>query len=129
MAATPWDIRAFVFSGEVVHGKIPVWEWTNNYFYQSDIVRVPETAEVNVMLAVDPDKPLVGPFDAGDAGTELVRVRNLVYFPPHYVGMILSTPMTPCEAWDTVGAQILAEDTATKTACEPVLRWLKVCLT
>ena len=129
VAATVWDGRSFVFNGDVIHGQIPTYEWENLYFHLAAQVRVPEINEVDVMLAADPTAEMLGPFNVGDAGTELVRVRTSVYIPPPLVGAILTTPMTPRRAWTVLGGIIRGLDADTQNHCAPILNWLRVCLT
>ena len=51
---------------------------------------VPEPAHIIAQLAADQDLAIMGPYNAGDANTEVIRTRNVVTVPFAYVQLFLA---------------------------------------
>ena len=64
---------------------------------------------------------MLGPYGAGDAGVESIRCRKTVYVPAPYVGLFLSSDLTPVEAWQRLRGAIV--DAAAEDACKPIVDW------
>ena len=61
-------------------------------------IRIPTFPVINQILAQDAIPSLMGPYGAADAGTEVVRTRNMCWLPPKYAAIALSHPsMDPME--------------------------------
>ena len=50
---------------------------------------VPTPTQINAVLAATDDLNLVGPFDDGSQGTNMVIIYKLLYLLPKYIGMML----------------------------------------
>ena len=69
---------------------------------------------------------MLGPYAAGDAGVKIIRCRKTVYVPTLYVGLLLSSDLTPVEAWQRLRGAIV--DAAAEYACQPIVDWLQATL-
>lgn len=98
-------------------------------FQQARNVRV-ATPEMITRAFADPAVTKLGPFAAGDLGTELVSVTNMMYLPPRYVPDALAAPfLTPRQAWEVIGAPIVNDPNPSLTSdLAPLLEWLQVAL-
>jgi hypothetical protein len=123
-----FDGVGFAFMGDVAAGQSPPSIiLANHYFNQAGDAIVPTAAYMDELLAADPDAILVGPYPAGTANTELIRVRYITYIPQRYMAMFLGDDMTPRSAWEQLrGAIVAAGDEA---SCAHLLAWLRVALT
>ena len=83
-------------------------------------------AAMFVNAGADPTA-LLGPFATGDPGTEDVECRKLTHIPYKYVTMALAKCYTPREAWETLGAAIIAN--GDDVTCAPLLRALRIAAT
>ena len=83
-------------------------------------------AAMFVTAGADPTA-LLGPFATGDPGTEDVECRKLTHIPYKYVTMALAKCYTPREAWETLGAAIIAN--GDDVTCAPLLRALRIAAT
>jgi hypothetical protein len=96
LAPTPWDNTGFAFLGDMIQGQAPpTVSWDNSYFHTIQQTRVPTVDALDQTLAAQPDTELVGPFDPGDAGTELVRTRRAMFIPTKYVPIVLDLGLFP----------------------------------
>ena len=129
LPATPWDDTVFAFKGEVVRGQMPaVVNWAPNNFHQVNAqLRVPTNEMAQQLIAANPRPVLVGPFQNGDAGTEVVRVRRTIFVPPPYVPLFLEEDLEPVEAYSRAIAAITADQRVVE--CEPLLTWLRAAMT
>ena len=74
--------------------------WYSTYLHLSPSVYIPSAATIDTSLAGDPNVTLLGPYSAGDVGSEIMRCRMTVYVPAPYVGLLLIENLTPIEAWN-----------------------------
>ena len=127
-SAPTFDNNGYAFHGDLVHGQIQSVRWPEQAFHQVNaIIRVPNAATIAQALAGDPAAEMLGPYAELDAGTELVRVRQSILVPFHYVHLLLETPLTPRQAWEYLAGAIIADGRA--AMCQPLLQWLQVALT
>ena len=68
------------------YGTALLAEWDHMYFHLALDVYVPSAAVINTSLSGDANLALLGPYEAGDAGVEIIRCRKTVYVPAPYVG-------------------------------------------
>ena len=130
MPASQWDNRAFANSGDLFHNNPVLVEWDNRHFHQGPQTHAPLAQTIEDALAqANAANPveLMGPFNNGDAGTEVLRTRMCMYCPPQYVGIFLENPLTPVEAWQRVSGAVTAN--AANVDCSALLTWLRVALT
>jgi hypothetical protein len=75
------------------------------------------------MFNADPNLTLLGAFNNHDAGTELIlQSRNIVPVPHRYMRHFIRGPLTPRQAWEIVGQDIItSNDTG---PCAPLLNFL-----
>ena len=126
--ASPFDDRLFIGKGELHHNHHQLVEWQVNYFHQTGNIRVPTADAIDAELSNNNVADvLLGPFDAGAANTETIRVRYTCYIPPVYVPLFLAEPLTPRQAWETIRAQIVTDNRV--EACTPLIDYLRCCLT
>jgi hypothetical protein len=90
-------------------------------------VCVPQRKVLNQLLAAGPELELLGPFGNNDAGTDVIRVCQVMLVPFCYVQLFLQRPLTPREAWVQVAGAIY--NNGNQIACEPLLDWLRVTIT
>ena len=125
---TPWDNRLYVQKGELFHNQAQLVTWDSTYFHQANAsLRVQTAAAIDTALAGDPAAEYMGPHDANDADTELIRYRKTCYVPPSYVPLFLASPMTPRQAWETCRAQIVTENR--EVECKPLLDYFRAAFT
>ena len=70
---------------------------------------------------------LLGSYAQGDNGVEAVLTRKLTYTPHKYTSMSFARCYTPKEAWETMGAAIIAN--GDEVLCKPLLDSLRVATT
>lgn len=94
---TLFNGSGYAFYGDVVQGQAPPSvEWPANAFHQVNAaVCVPQHQVIEDWLVTNPDTPLMDPPDAVGVGMELVRVRNCMLVPYHYVRLLLQRPLMP----------------------------------
>jgi hypothetical protein len=128
VAATPFDEVARAFLGDARNGQAPhAAVWDDTCFARNAGVQVPTAANMDQLLAADPALESVGPFAAGDQGTEALTVRNSVHVPNRCMTMLLSDAMTPRQAWARVRGSIVTD--GLEQECGPLIDWLRVALT
>ena len=128
LPATPWDDQMYAQKGELFHNQAQTVKWLPDYFYQvGGQLRVATAAAVDTALAGDPTAEHLGPFNANDADTEMIRYRRTCYVPPPYVAMFLAGPMSPREAWVALKGQIDTDNNAGD--CESLVNYLRAALT
>ena len=93
-------------------------------FKQVANVRVPTIPVLTLGLS-DPSIESFGPYDEEDQGTEVVSTSScMMYIPPPYVPQALaSSSLTPHEAWEKIGAQIVGGPTQAVDLA-PLVDWL-----
>lgn len=96
---TPWDDGNFALRGDLVANQAVIVPWAEAYFTLiAGQQVVPTNDTMTALLGADPNEPLLGPFDANDAGVELVRTRVAMAVPFRYVSIFLGGPLTPRQA-------------------------------
>ena len=78
-AVMPWDNQIFATLGDVHRTLMPIIEFPQDAFHQTNIVVVPMDQGMKDMLTQDPVIPFVGPFAAGTADTQAICTPNLMY--------------------------------------------------
>lgn len=58
-------------------------------------VNVPTVATINVVVSGNPNLQQMGPYNDGDAGTEVIRVHCTIIIPFAYVNTFLANEVTP----------------------------------
>lgn len=128
LPATPWDDRMYAQKGELFHNQSQTVTWLPDYFYQvGGQLRVATAAAIDTALAGDPNAENLGPYNANDADTEVIRYRRTCYVPPAYVPLFLAGPMSPKQTWMTVKGQIDTDNNAAD--CEPLVDFMRAAIT
>ena len=117
-----WDNRTFTNRGDVSNDTAPLAVWDPTYLHLLPAVYVLNAVAIDTSLAGDTNLTLLGPYGAGDAEVEIIRCRKTVYVPAPYVGLLLSTDLSPAQAWNRLCGVIV--DAATTAACRPIIAWL-----
>jgi hypothetical protein len=124
--ATQWDNRLFGSINKVVGNQNPTTvELPANAFSRQNGGKLFGVAHPQRMVAMhgaDPALELLGEFTNFDAGTELVKSRNMVTIPHRYMRHFLNGPLTPRQAWEVVGHDIVSHNDA--VSCAPLLTFL-----
>ena len=69
----------------------------------------------------------MGPYNNGDAGTEVIHVRRTIVILFAYVNLFLTNKVTPQFFWETVYPQIVTD--SREADCLALLRYFKVAIT
>ena len=67
---------------------------------------MPTVATIVPAVGGDPTLQQLGPYNAGDAVTEVIRVRCTIVIPFAYVNAFLANEVTPQFFWETIYPQI-----------------------
>ena len=112
-------------SGDV-RGRIPprLVLWPEQAFLQTDALNVPTYNALDTIFAADPNVEMAGPFANGAAGTTAITTLKMMYLPPKYIEHVLTTQLTPREAWVTLSPILRSEPLQTQEDCRPLLNWL-----
>ena len=124
--ASKWDYRTFANQGDVSYGTAPLAVWDHTYLHLAPAVYVTSAAAIDTFLVGDPNVTLLGPYGAGNAGTEIIHCRKTVYFPTPYVGLLLSADISLVEAWNQLRGAIV--DDVAEAACWPIIDWLRAAI-
>ena len=81
---------------------------------------------IDTAIAEDPNLKMLGTYAAGDAGVESICCRKTVYVPAPYVGLLLSSDLTPVEDWQRL--RVAIADAAAEDACRPIVDWIRASL-
>jgi hypothetical protein len=79
------------------------------------------------LLESEPHQPMVGPFEADEAGVHTIRTRNGMFVPYELVGLLLGRDLTAREAYMTIFPVL--EDNDMLDVCLPLLQFLQVAST
>ena len=83
LPATQWDNNLYVQKGGLYHNQAQLVTWDSTYFRQANAsLRVQTPAAIDNSFAGDPAAVFLGPHDAADADTEVIRYRKTCYVPP-----------------------------------------------
>ena len=124
---TQWDTRAFAFHGDFIHNSIQTIEWPTQSFHLANAIRVTSAVAIDQFFANDANATALGPFAAGDADTEIVRVRFGIYIPPPLIAIILTDPLSPRQAWERIRGEIVR--LGIEIQCGPLIDWLRCAVT
>ena len=125
---TEWDDLMFVTKGDLYQNMPTTTFWLSDYFRQiPNQLRVATSATIEAALAADPNLQILGPYNAQDAGTTLIRCRRSIYLPPKYVPLMITGPVTPRLAWEMLRGQIVID--GIEEDCKPLIQWLQLALT
>ena len=81
---------------------------------------------IDAAIAGDTNLNMLGHYVAGDTGVEIIRCHKTVYVPAPNVGLLLSSDLTPVEAWQRLRGAIV--DAAAEDACQTIINWLQAAL-
>ena len=101
--------RIFAFDGDLHRSQGFNVELPNQLFELiGNTVLVPTVAHITAQIAADPNLDIFGPFQAGDANTEVVRSRNSILVPFRYSQYFLAQDgITPKQYFETVYPQLV----------------------
>ena len=85
--------------GDVTYGTTPLAQWDPAYLHHAPDVHVPSAAMIDTAIAGDAKLKILGPYAAGNPGVESICCHKTVYVTAPYVGLLLSSDLTPVEAW------------------------------
>jgi hypothetical protein len=129
--ATQWDNCIFGSINEAVRNQNPTTiELPADAFSRQNggnLYRVGQQQRMAAMFGADPTLELLGEFANFDAGTELVGSRNMVPIPHRYMRHFIAGPLTPRQAWEIVGHNIVSHND--QAACAPLLDFLRLACT
>lgn len=87
---------------------------------------VPTAAQIDNLIAADPNEELFGPFQAKNKNVEVIHTRNCCLVPTAYIPLVIDQPHTPKELWTTLKGAISAD--GLDQECAPVVEFLQACL-
>jgi hypothetical protein len=129
--ASHWDSLSFGSIGEAVTNQIPVSiELPTNAFSrqnQGNLFQVGHPQRMAAMFSADPLLEILGEFTNFDAGTELIELQNMVPIPHRYTHHFIAGHLTPCQAWEIVGNEIMTH--GNQVACAPLMNLLRLACT
>ena len=126
------DGRSFAFDGDLHHNQGLAVEIENsNYNLINNVVLVPTPVTItNALAAAAPPVPnqfMLGPYQNGDAGTELARVRKVIALPHCYVPLFLAREVTASYFFTAIYPQIVLDNK--EQACQPLIKYFQVAIT
>ena len=78
---------------------------------------------INTILTAQPELELLGSYAQAEGSTELIKVCQTCYAPPHYIPLFLVKPLTPWATWDWVWGQVALE--GQEVGCHALVRYLQ----
>ena len=99
----------------MTYGTALLAQWDPAYLHLASAVHVPSAAMIDAAIAGDTNLKMLGPYAAGDVGVESIHCCKTVYVPAPYVGLLLSSNLTPVESWQRLRGAIV--DAASEDAC------------
>ena len=125
---TTWDGQCFAFLGDFVEDQAPpMVELPDELFNTAGPTQVPTSAVMDQLLAEDPDRELVGPFQPGSPDTEAISVRRIAFVPHKYVPLVLTEALSPRKLWETLRGAI--RNGGDEQECVELINWIRVALT
>ena len=108
---SPWTDTILGFSGDVYNTQIAYLQvGVDDFFDNTPATQVPTAATMGAALAALAVGTLqTGPFNANDPDTEEVCSRRAVPVPYPYIALMFGRQLTPREAWEQVGAQVILD--------------------
>lgn len=121
---TPLTDLYLGFSGEIVHGQAQILQLPElSFFSNTGEVTAPTYATLTAQLVSAADG-FVGPYNPGDPDTEQVNTRRAVPVPLAYIPLVTFRILTPQQAWQQIGEQILLD--GREADCPVLLDFLRV---
>lgn len=105
---TPLTDMYLGFYTDIHNGIAQVLQVPISFFSTTGNIAVPTSEALTVQLAAA-NNGMVGPFNHNDPDTEIINTRRAVPIPHAYVGLILHRTLTPMEAWQQLGQQIILD--------------------
>lgn len=96
---------------------------TQELFTAVNAVRVPTVGVTHERLAAA-NQGMLLPLDPDDKETEMVGSRRIIPVPHAYVHLFLYRTLTPAEAWNQIGMQIVAD--GREEDCVAILKFLRM---
>lgn len=127
--ANQWAGTVLGFSGDVHQNQI-VYLSINiaEFFANTEVTQVPTVETLGAVIATLADgAPYVGPFAADAADTEECRSRRAVPVPHAYVPQLFGRTLTPREAWEQIGAQVILDQR--EADCQTFLNFFRMACT
>lgn len=123
---SPWLDAMIGFKGEIHNTQIAyVQVGVDTFFDNTDPVRVPTVATMGAAYAALAAGTInVGPYDDNAPDTEEVQCRRAIPVPYAYVPLMFGRDLTPQQAWEQVGAQIILDQR--EADCSLFLTFLRV---
>jgi hypothetical protein len=106
--ANPLTDMYLGLSGEAYNGNVQLRQVPPTFFSATGNIIVPTSLALTVQLAAA-GNGLVGPYNPGDPDTEQINTRRAVPVPYAYIRLMGFRNLTPEEAWQQVGLQIIAD--------------------
>ena len=120
----PWDNTCIGFASDIHEGHITSWILpVPELFTTTPATLVPTSATMQVHLAAAANGRL-HPFDENDADVEVVQSRRFVPIPHAYIMQFLFRTLTPADAWNQIGLQIIAD--GREADCQVLLNFLRM---
>ena len=123
---TPHDGEIFIQVGDLMEQQFSLAIWPRSMYHQSNNMLVPTAAQLDNLIAADPDDELFGPFQANDPNVELIRTRYCCLVPHAYIPLVIDRPHTPKELWTTLRGAIVNDQL--EQQCEPLINYLRACM-
>ena len=124
--AGPWDDVCLGFSSDIHDGHITALRMpSDDLFTLVPATFVPTFANMQANVATANAQGVIRPLGAGP-DVEKIQMRRTIPVPHAYVQSFLFRNMTPAEAWNQVGTQIIAD--GRQVDCLVLLNFLRVAL-
>lgn len=120
--AGEWNDVCIGFVSDMHNGHITTLRLPNNMFTMSPPALVPTTATMQAQLAAN-HNDMIPPLDPGDDIEEIMS-RRMIPVPHAYIQHFLFRTLTPPEAWNQVGLQIIAD--GRENDCQILLNFLRM---
>ena len=123
------DGRMFALDGDL-HRNCPLVVELPDMLFNliGNQVLVPTVAHITAQLGADPNLNLMGPYNNGDANTEVIRTRSVVTIPFPYVQIFLAAErLTPRMYFEQVYPAIQTD--GNEQACAPLTRFFQLAIT
>ena len=90
-------------------------------------INVPTVATITAAIGGDPNLQQLGPYNNGDASTEVIWIRRTIVIPFAYINLFLANEVTLHFFWETVHPQIITD--RREADCLALLRLFQVAVT
>ena len=123
---TPHDNEIYIQVGDLMEQQFSLAVWPRSMYHQSNNMLAPTAAQLDNLIAADPNDEIFGPFQANDPNVELIRTRYCCLVPHSYIPLVIDRPHTPKELWTTLRGAIVND--GAEQACEPLINYLRACM-